>query len=535
MPPMMPPPHHCKTAAMANAEMGLWPNAGRKALPLGQPWLVGVAGLSFLLAMGLSGQAALAQRMPRSMGETQPLAQPNSRPTPQPGMAVPPRPAAVTAPALNDPYTLGPGDRLQVALFRLPQYSGEFEVQVDGTLSLPLVGNVSVQGLDLESASDRIAQRYSQYLRRPVVTVNLLARRPLVVAIAGEINRPGAYALRIEGTSFPKLTQLLEAAGGITQSADLRQVEVRRQHQGRSQLFTANLWDLINTGNLNQDVVLRDGDSIYIPSTLVPLEEAPILASATFSADLTRPITIAVVGEVFRPGAYTLRGGPTRTGDAGLPGGEGGASVSPVKVSDAIQIAGGIKPRANIRQVQVRRLTRSGREEVFSVDLWSLLQTGETRQNAILQEGDTVFIPTATAAITPEEATQVAGASFSPNTIRINVVGEVQRSGPVEVPPNSTLNQGILAAGGFNTRAQEDVVGLIRLNPDGSVTQREISIDFALGIDDENNPALQNNDIIIVGTSGLAQFSDTVGSVANPIGGLLSIFAAPFRLLNLFD
>lgn len=523
MPQTTPPiaPRDAAAVAPANSQ------PLRGSLPLGQLWLVGVAGWSLLMGMGFGDAPALAQRMPRGTADISPAA--------QPARVLPPRPDATVPSASTDPYTLGPGDRLQVALFRLPQYSGEVEVQVDGTLSLPLVGNVSVQGLTLEAASDRIAQRYSQYLRRPVVTVNLLTRRPLVVAIAGEINRPGSYALRIEGTSFPKLTQLLEAAGGITQSADLRQVEVRRQQQGRTQIFTANLWDLINTGNLNQDVVLRDGDSIYIPSTLVPLEEAPILASSTFSADLSRPITIAVVGEVFRPGAYTLRGGPTRTGNAGLPGGEGGASASPVKVSDAIQIAGGIKPRANIRQVQVRRLTRSGREELFSVDLWSLLQTGETRQNAILQEGDTVFIPTATAAITPEEATQVAGASFSPNTIRINVVGEVQRSGLVEVPPNTTLNQGILAAGGFNTRAQQDVVGFIRLNPDGSVTQREIPVDFALGIDDENNPALQNNDIIIVGASSLAQFSDTVGSVANPLGGILSIFTVPFRLLNLFD
>jgi polysaccharide biosynthesis/export protein len=70
----------------------------------------------------------------------------------------------------------------------------------------------------------------------------------------------------------------------------------------------------------------------------------------------------------------------------------------------------------------------------------------------------------------------VAGASFSPNTIRVNVVGEVQRGGQVEVAPNSTLNQGILAAGGFNPRAQQDVVGLVRLNPDGTVTQREIPL-----------------------------------------------------------
>jgi polysaccharide biosynthesis/export protein len=178
-------------------------------------------------------------------------------------------------------------------------------------------------------------------------------------------------------------------------------VQVQRQVNGRTQTFTANLWDLINTGNLNQDIVLRDGDSIFMPSTLVPLDEAPILAAARFSPDSSVPINISVVGEVFRPGPYSLRGGSTRTGNAGVPGAQVGVTgndvvFTPVKVSDALQIAGGIKPRANIRQVQIRRVTRSGGEQVFNVDLWALLQTGETRQNAILQEGDTVFIPAAT-------------------------------------------------------------------------------------------------------------------------------------------
>jgi polysaccharide export outer membrane protein len=404
-------------------------------------------------------------------------------------------------------------------LFQMPQYSGEFEVQVDGSLSLPLVGNVNIRDLTLEQASAAISQRYGQYLRRPGVTLNLLNRRRLVVGIAGEINRPGAYPLSIEGTAFPKLTQLFEVAGGITQSANLREVQIQRQINGRTQVFTTNLWDLINTGNLSQDIVLRDGDSIFIPSTLVPLDEAPILAAARFSPDSSVPITISVVGEVFRPGPYALQGVGTRTGN----------------VSDAIQIAGGIKPRANIRQVQIRRVTRSGGEQVFSVDLWSLLQTGETRQNAILQDGDTVFIPTATAAISPAEAAVVAAASFAPNTIRVNVVGEVQRSGQVDVAPNTTLNQGILAAGGFNDRARQDAVGLVRLNPDGSVTQREIPVDLAQGMDEANNPALQNNDIIIVGETGVAKFSDGLGIVTGPIADLLFILGAPFRLFDFFN
>ncbi|MGB3311863.1 MAG: SLBB domain-containing protein [Nodosilinea sp.] len=497
-----------------------------------------VGALALLLSSGdLTSAVEVAQLMPGGASSSAPLSQTTPNPSRQ---ADPPATPTVALPQQPvGPYTLGAGDRVQMVLFRLPQYSGEFEVQVDGSLSLPLVGNVNIRDLTLQQASATISQRYSQYLRRPEVSLNLIARRPLVVGIAGEINRPGAYPLNIEGTSFPKLTQLFEVAGGITQSANLREVQIQRQVNGRTQTFTANLWDLINTGNLNQDIALRDGDSIFIPSTLVPLDEAPILAAARFSPDSSVPINIAVVGEVFRPGPYSLRGGSTRTGNAGLPGAQVGVSGSnvvftPVKVSDALQIAGGIKPRANIRQVQIRRVTRSGGEQVFNVDLWSLLQTGETRQNAILQEGDTVFIPTATAAITPGEATQVAGASFSPDTIRINIVGEVQRGGQVEVNPNTTLNQGILAAGGFTPRAQQDVVGLVRLNPDGSVTQREIPVDFAQGIDDENNPILQNDDIIIVGKSGLAQFSDNVGLVTSPVSGILNILTAPFRFLNLF-
>ncbi|MBE9155766.1 SLBB domain-containing protein [Nodosilinea sp. LEGE 06152] len=490
------------------------------------------AGLLFVGIDSLYPSKSQAQRMPGGSSPSVPLAEPvQSR---QPAATPAPR---LSAPAANEPYTLGAGDRVQMVLFQLPQYSGEFEVQIDGTLSLPLVGDINVQGLTLEAARERVTARYNQYLRRPGVTFNLLTRRPLVVGVAGEINRPGSYTLSNEGTTFPKLTQLLTQAGGITRSANLREVQVQRFRNGQPQMFSVNLWDLISSGNLNQDVTLRDGDSIFIPSTLVPLEEAQLLAEAGIAPATTAPINIAVVGEVFRPGPYTLQGGVTRTGNAGVPGGEGGnrAGGNAQKVTDAIQIAGGIKPMANIRQVQVRRLTRSGGEQVFSVDLWSLLEIGATQQNALLQEGDTVFIPTATAAVGAAESSRLAESSFAPDTIRINVVGEVRNAGLVEVPPNTPLNQGILAAGGFNTRARATSVGLVRLNPDGTVTQREISIDFAQGISDADNPTLQNNDIIIVGRSGLAAFSDNLGSVANPLANFLNILSAPFRLFNLFD
>ncbi|MGG6238284.1 SLBB domain-containing protein [Nodosilinea sp. AN01ver1] len=485
------------------------------------------AGLLFIGIDGLYPSKSQAQRMPGGSLPSVPLAEPvQSR---QPAAPAP----RLSAPAANEPYTLGAGDRVRVTLFQLADYSGEYDVQVDGTLNLALIGPVVVEGLTVEQATALISNRYAQTLRRPIVTLNVLTRRPVEITVAGEINRPGSYAM--DAANYPKLTQLFEMAGGVTQSADLRNVQIRRQQNGRTQLLTTNLWQLLNAGDTNQNLNLRDGDSIYIPSTLVPLDEGPLIAASNLAADGSQPVSVAVVGEVFRPGPYLLRGGSTRTGSAGVPGGEQGFAGSPTTVTDAIQVAGGIKPQANIRQVEVRRTTRSGNQDVFKVDLWEVLQGGNLRQNAILQEGDTVFIPTATGEIDPGEATRLAEASLSPDSIRVNVVGEVRNRGLVSVPPSTPLNQGILAAGGFTNRAREDVVGLVRLNPDGSVTQREISVDFTQGINNENNPILQNNDIIIVGTSGLADFSDTLGSITNPIANLLFILGSPFRFLNLFN
>jgi polysaccharide export outer membrane protein len=548
-------------------------------------------------------------------------------------------------------YTLGAGDRIRVEIFRLPQYSGEQEILVNGSINLPKVGSILLQGLTLEQAAAAIAAKYNsaRILREPLVTVSLLTPRPIRIGIAGEINRPGSYTIPIEGSRLPTLTQVLKLAGGITQAADLRNVQLNRVQQGGSQQAIAvDLWQLVQTGDLNNDLTLRDGDTIYIPTaSQINLAEAPQLASASFSVDKTQPINVAVlgevrqpgthtiqaeatsgglptvtqaiksagginpladvrqiqirrltktgseqaitinlwqllqagdlqqdlilqngdtvfvptvedlnlaesaklrsvsfgpdktqplnitaIGEVFRPGTYTVTGS-ARTSEAGIPGGESGAESIPT-VTRAIQIAGGIKPLANIRQIQVRRLTSTGTERIIEVDLWKLLQEGDSSQDIILQEGDTIVVPTATA-LAPEEAAQVAAASFSPNTIAVNIVGEVKNPGVVAIPPNTPLNQALLAAGGFTNRARTGSVELIRLNPNGSVSRREISIDLAQSVNEQTNPVLYNNDMVVVNRSTLAGISDTLDEALNPLGKFLTIFSLPFRLLNFFD
>jgi polysaccharide biosynthesis/export protein len=446
--------------------------------------------------------------------------------------AASPAAPATTAPAdvSESAYALGAGDIVKIDIFRVPQYSGESQVLVDGSLNLPLVGKVNVNGLSLEEASAELSSQYSRFLRRPLITMSLITRRPLQIGIAGEVNRPGSYTLGQETTQPSRLSQLIETAGGITQSADLSQVQVRRsQANGSQQVVTVNLWDLITNGNLSQDVTLRDGDAVYIPTALVPLENAALLADASFATDLNLPINIAIIGEVYRPGPYTLQGGGASTGEAGTPGETGGANT-PSTVTRAIQAAGGIKPQADIREVQIVRATRAGGPQTFNVDLWQLLESGDLQQDAILQEGDTVFIPTATA-LSTTEAGELAAASFSPDAIRVNVVGEVEQAGLVELPPNTPLSQAILAAGGFNTRARKGSAELVRLNEDGTVNRTEIDVDFAEGIDEENNPLLRNNDVIIVNRSGLANITDTLGNVLSPLGSVFSLF----RFFDIFN
>jgi polysaccharide biosynthesis/export protein len=301
-------------------------------------------------------------------------------------------------------YFLGSGDQVQVTVFNAPDYSGEFSVLAGGALNLPLAGEVIVEGLTLQQASEEISARLSQYVQRPRVTVSLLAARPLQVAIAGEVNRPGAYTLPLDGANgfpSPTLTQVVGLAGGITQSADIREITVQRK-----------------------------------------------------------------------------------------------------------------MPRGN---------EFAGEDSVVNVNLWELLREGQLDADLALQNGDRIIIPRAIA-LSPEESTELASTSFSPTSIAVNVVGEVENPGSISLPPNAPLNQAILSAGGFNRRARQSTVGLIRLNDNGTVTRQDITVDFGAGLNPDNNPALQPNDTIVVGTNGLNQVTDALGTILSPLNSGFGLF-----------
>jgi polysaccharide export outer membrane protein len=448
---------------------------------------------------------------------------------PQTNLAQSPAPTI----SINTDYYLGGGDNIRIDIYDLPQLSGEYQIPAGGAIQIPIIGSVSLQGLTLGQAAQLITRAYSRVVKRPIVTISLQAARPLNVWLSGEVSRPGSYLLPLANgggnrpsIQFPTLPQALERAGGIRASADIRRVIVRRRLTANKEItITYNLWDYLQTGQTSKDLTLRDGDQILVPpQETINLEETNEVSASNFSIPAEQPRTVSVFGEVKRPGRYVANGGDTQNGQR--------TNGQPTIIR-ALQLAGGITSIADIRQIQLQRYTRSGKQQVRTINLWQFLQEQDTSQDTILQDGDIIFVPTATA-IDPGEVSVLATANFAPATVQVSVVGEVITPGGLRLPPNTTVNQAILSAGGFRpNRANSRVVELLRLNPNGSISRSEVAINLEQGIDPQTNPLIQDNDIIIVRRSSTARLVDNINTVLAPAGNIIGGILVPTRLIEL--
>jgi len=125
----------------------------------------------------------------------------------------------------------------------------------------------------------------------------------------------------------------------------------------------------------------------------------------------------------------------------------------------------------------------------------------------------------------------VASSTFAPDTISVNVVGEVVRPGTQNIKANSPLSQALLAAGGLTQRAKAGGVRLLRLEPDGTIRQATIQYDPAATMGTTANPPLQQGDVLVVERHGWARVNDSLRSAVEPVGPLLNA-GSIFRLLG---
>src|SRR5262245_4727440 len=219
----------------------------------------------------------------------------------------------------NRAYVIGPADVLAIAVFDQPQLTGRYTVQSDGTFTFPLVGAIKAGGITVQEIEVDIRTRLAAgYLKSPQVLVSIDQYRSQQVFVMGEVRQPSGLPY----TGPMTLMEALARAGSLTERAGPEALVLRRpdavsppdasslaraQSSADSNNIRVDLRSL-QTGKLSEDVVLRPGDTVFVPKAQ----------------------SIFVSGQVNRPGEFIYQAGMT--------------------VRQVIALAGGVSDRGSTRR-----------------------------------------------------------------------------------------------------------------------------------------------------------------------------------------
>ncbi len=187
-----------------------------------------------------------------------------------------------------DDYMIGAEDVLKITIYNHPDLTTTERVNGEGLITFPLLGEVKVAGLTADQVAKQIAAGLADgFVVDPNVSVFVVEFRSKKTIIMGQVSKPGIYMLS-GNTTF---LELLSQAGGLTKDAGDR-ATIKRKSSGATQgegVITIDLKKLIEQGDISRDVLLMDGDNIYI----------------------TKAGVFYITGEVENPAAYKHEEGLT--------------------------------------------------------------------------------------------------------------------------------------------------------------------------------------------------------------------------------
>jgi polysaccharide export outer membrane protein len=220
---------------------------------------------------------------------------------------------------------LGPGDSVTLSVFGQPDMTTTDFVADDGTLAVPLIGQIPVQKLSPAEASRRIekALRDKKILVDPHVTISAIVSKSQRVSLLGEVGRPGRYVIESKVAIF----DLLAEAGGVTADGSDIVYLLRPDKDGKVVRYEINLKTLADGKSNTAMESIQPGDSILVP----------------------RAEQFYIYGEVSTPGKFRIEPGMT--------------------VIQAIARAGGISLRGSTRRVEIKRLLPDGNYETTKAKL----------------------------------------------------------------------------------------------------------------------------------------------------------------------
>ena len=270
---------------------------------------------------------------------------------------------------------ISPGDVVTITVLGEPDLSRRVTVTEDGKVPMAYVGEVKVAGLKPAQAADAIRKALGRYLRNPQVTVDLVEANR--ASIFGRVARPGTYVLPPKARAL----DLVQMAGGFEETADRSALRILR----KGATLTADLAQFAATGDVRFNPELQAGDVLSVPERAM--------------------LSISVLGQVMKPGAFTV---PT---DA--------------TVMDAVQMAGGFAERADRERVA---LLRSGTQ--IQVDLSNQALTANAGASPRLQAGDTITVP-------------------EKRMLTITILGQVMKPSVYQVVEGTTVAEVVALAGGL--------------------------------------------------------------------------------------
>ena len=286
-------------------------------------------------------------------------------------------------------YRVGAGDELLIKIFKISQFDSTVSVLPDGSINLPRIGRVDVDGMTIDQLKIKLTNLYEKILKRPVIYVDLISARPIKISITGQVQKPGIYSLGINNNTnslintdggertliqsrgWPTLTDAIQTAGGIKSEGDLKNILLIRKAEMKNENIIYNLdyWTPLKTGLNFINPLIYNGDSIRILKTeLIEKEESKLIADSNFSPNF---ITVNVIGEVTSPGPKQVK------------------SNSPV--INGILSAGGFTNRSNKNMIKLFRLNDNGSISSYKFSVGNLKNI-ENLKSLNLKDGDTVYI-----------------------------------------------------------------------------------------------------------------------------------------------
>jgi protein involved in polysaccharide export with SLBB domain len=244
-------------------------------------------------------------------------------------------------------YVLGPGDGLTISLWGGVSQSFSRVVDREGKVILPEAGSIVVAGLTLERAQALVQGVLSPQFKDAHVAMSVSRLRTVRVYVVGDVQRPGAYDI----SSLSTPLNALYAAGGPTSVGSLRIV---RHYRGQVLIREVDLYDFLLHG-IRADVErLEPGDTILVPAAGPQVE---------------------VSGMVKRPAVYEFKG--------------------EIKLSDALDEAGGIRVSAALPHIRVERIDADGHRSTLEVGIpeGSTLESAHTQMESfVIKDGDRVIV-----------------------------------------------------------------------------------------------------------------------------------------------